>query len=160
MLYPPTKSDQVPALWGTSYQDVRVPLPQRLDFITLGARSIPALRAFYRSWGWVENEEGSDEFASFTAGSVRLALYPIDRLRDEAAPGSAVPLPGAWNGMALAMNFSTQSEVDIAVDDAVEAGAVVVERPVDREWGGYSGYVADPEGHRWELAWAPDFDPH
>ncbi len=61
--------------------------------------------------------------------------------------------------MTLAMNFSTQSEAASAVDDAVEAGAVLVDPPVDREWGGYSGYVADPEGHRWELAWAPDFDP-
>ena len=22
-------------------------------------------------------------------------------------------------------------------------------------WGGRSGYVADPEGNRWEIAWAP-----
>ena len=29
--------------------------------------------------------------------------------------------------------------------------------PVERSWGGYSGYFADPEGHRWELAWAPWF---
>lgn len=136
-----------------------MPLPQRLNFVTLGAHSVPRLRAFYRSWGWVENEGGSDDFASFTAGSVRIALYPIDRLRDEAAPGSAVPPTDAWNGVTLAMNFSTQSEAASAVDDAVEAGAVLVDPPVDREWGGYSGYVADPEGHRWELAWAPDFPP-
>ena len=137
-----------------------MPLPQRLDFVTLGARSVSGLRAFYRSWGWVENPGGSDEFASYTAGSVRIALYPLDRLRDEAAPGSEVLSPDAWNGVTLAMNFSTRSEVDSAVRDAVGAGAVAVERPVNREWGGYSGYVTDPEGHRWELAWAPDFDPN
>lgn len=38
------------------------------------------------------------------------------------------------------------------------AGAVAVAEPTDREWGGYSGYIADPEGNRWELAWAPGFD--
>ncbi|MGH8981476.1 MAG: hypothetical protein ACRDWE_10750 [Acidimicrobiales bacterium] len=27
------------------------------------------------------------------------------------------------------------------------------------DWGGYSGYVADPDGYLWELAWgALDFD--
>ncbi len=26
---------------------------------------------------------------------------------------------------------------------------------VEREWGGYSGYFADPDGFRWEVAWAP-----
>jgi len=24
-----------------------------------------------------------------------------------------------------------------------------------RFWGGRSGYIADPEGNRWEIAWAP-----
>lgn len=37
------------------------------------------------------------------------------------------------------------------------AGARVVGAPVDREWGGYSGYVADPEGNRWEIAWLPGY---
>jgi uncharacterized protein len=27
--------------------------------------------------------------------------------------------------------------------------------PVDEGWGGYSGYVADPDGHPWELAHNP-----
>ena len=26
---------------------------------------------------------------------------------------------------------------------------------VDREWGGYTGYFGDPDGFRWEVAWAP-----
>ncbi|WP_435108944.1 VOC family protein [Nocardiopsis synnemataformans] len=26
--------------------------------------------------------------------------------------------------------------------------------PVERPWGGRSTYVADPEGNRWEIAWA------
>jgi len=25
------------------------------------------------------------------------------------------------------------------------------------EWGGYSGYFADPDGHLWEAAFAPSF---
>ncbi|GID28039.1 hypothetical protein [Paractinoplanes brasiliensis] len=25
--------------------------------------------------------------------------------------------------------------------------------PVDRPWGGRSGYIADPEGTRWEIVW-------
>jgi uncharacterized glyoxalase superfamily protein PhnB len=30
--------------------------------------------------------------------------------------------------------------------------------PVDRDWGGRSGYFADPEGNRWEVAWAPGME--
>ena len=38
-----------------------------------------------------------------------------------------------------------------AVTAAVSAGATAVASPVERDWGGYSGYFADPEGHRWEI---------
>ncbi|WP_368854345.1 hypothetical protein [Gulbenkiania mobilis] len=35
------------------------------------------------------------------------------------------------------------------------AGADPVTAAADRAWGGYSGYFADPDGFRWEVAWAP-----
>jgi hypothetical protein len=55
----------------------------------------------------------------------------------------------------LAMNVATRVDVDEALAAAAEAGANVIGSPAEREWGGYSGYFADPEGHRWEIAWAP-----
>lgn len=131
-------------------------IPQRLNFVTLGSWSVERLRSFYTAWGWVENEGGSDEYASFTAGSVRLALYPVGRLQDEAAPGDALPVSGRWNGVTLAINFASSTAVDRAVEEAVAAGARLVQAGTRRDWGGYSAYVADPEGTRWELAWAPD----
>jgi len=86
---------------------------------------------------------------------VRLALYPIEQLQNEAAPGSAPADPAGWNGTTLALNVATRHEVDGALATAVAAGARAIGSPVEREWGGYSGYFADPEGHRWEIAWAP-----
>jgi predicted lactoylglutathione lyase len=140
-------------------QSVAMALPQRINSVTLGARSVRSLRDFYRAWGWSENDESNDEYTSFTAGDLRLALYPLDLLRHEAAPGSRPPEPGTWNGVTLAINFASSTEVDQAVEDARAAGASLVGAPADRDWGGYSGYVADPEGNRWELVWAPFFDP-
>lgn len=127
--------------------------------MTLGARSVAVLRGFYGAWGWVENDGSSDDYASFAAGSVRVALYPMDLLRDEAAPGERIPAEGEWNGITLAINLADRFEVDRVVSDAVDVGAALVQAPRSREWGGYSGYVSDPEGNRWELAWAPGFDP-
>jgi uncharacterized protein len=40
--------------------------------------------------------------------------------------------------------------------DAAAAGAVEVAPGQQREWGGYSGYFADPDGFRWEVAYNPD----
>ncbi len=33
----------------------------------------------------------------------------------------------------------------------------MVKQPHRVFWGGYSGYVADPDGHLWELAHNPGF---
>ena len=129
--------------------------------VTLGARSVAALRAFYRAIGWQENDGSDDVFTSFTMGSVRLALYPMELLRAEAAPGDAVVASRSWNGVTFSVNVRTRDEVDIAIAAAVTAGATAVGSPVEREWGGYTGYFSDPEEHRWEIAWAPffaDFD--
>lgn len=97
-------------------------------------------------------------FASFDCGSVKLALYPLELLQQEAAPTSLAPQPGRWTGITLAVNLGDADEVNRAYADALAAGAVAVGEPTNREWGGYSGYIADPEGNRWELAWAPGFD--
>ena len=130
-------------------------LPQRISFVTLGARDISTLRAFYGALGWVERPGSDDRFAAFDVGTTRLALYPLTQLRDEAAPDEATP-PAGWNGVTFGVNVETPSAVDAAYRLALAAGARAIAEPVKREWGGYSGYVADPEGNRWELAWAPD----
>lgn len=132
-------------------------VPQRLTFVTLGARDLAALRRFYRDLGWTENEGASATFASFECGSVKLALYPLHLLQEEAAPTAALPEPSAWSGITFAVNFADAGEVDQAYAEALACGAAAVAEPTERGWGGYSGYVADPEGNRWELAWAPGF---
>jgi uncharacterized glyoxalase superfamily protein PhnB len=128
-----------------------------MTIVTLGARNMPALRAFYRALGWNENDGSDDNFTSFTLGRVRLALYPIELLGGEAAPGEPVVEQGSWNGVTFALNVAERDQVDEVFTAATQAGATAVARPTDREWGGYSGYISDPEGTRWEIAWAPFF---
>ncbi|GAB2572133.1 glyoxalase [Paractinoplanes abujensis] len=134
-------------------------IPARLTVVTLGARDLPSLRAFYARLGWPERAGSSDEFSSFVLGGVLLALYPLGELAAEAVPGPPGE-PGVWNGITLACNVDSRDDVDPAFRAAVDAGATPVAEPVDRAWGGRSGYVADPEGNRWEIAWqgAATFD--
>jgi catechol 2,3-dioxygenase-like lactoylglutathione lyase family enzyme len=129
-------------------------IPSRLSVITLGARDMGTMRAFYRGLGWPELAGGSDQFSGFLLGGVLLALFPLEELTAEAASGEAMPAAG-WSGTSLACNVDSRDQVDIAFAAAISAGATAVAEPVDRTWGGRSGYVADPEGHRWEIAWAP-----
>jgi hypothetical protein len=129
-------------------------LPQRLSYVTLGARSMSALRAFYTGLGWAERPGSDDGFATYEMGTGLLALYPLTDLSKEAAPGEALP-ESAWNGVTFGINVAERADVDAAFETALGAGATSVARPVQREWGGYSGYIADPEGNRWEITWAP-----
>ena len=59
----------------------------------------------------------------------------------------------------LAHNVPTREEVDEVLATA-RAGRVRRRswRRGEREWGGYTGYSADPDGFRWEIAWNPGPD--
>lgn len=130
-------------------------IPPRLSFVTVGVRDLRRMREFYAAWGWSELPGGTPEFTQFSLGSTRFALYPLELLREEAAPTLAIPEPGHWSGVTFAVNVATPEEVDAAYAEALAAGAGGVAAPQQRSWGGRSGYVSDPEGHRWEIAYLP-----
>jgi catechol 2,3-dioxygenase-like lactoylglutathione lyase family enzyme len=127
-------------------------IPARLTAVTLGARDLPRLRQFYGGLGWSEIPGSDDGWVGFLAGGVLLTLYPLPALAEEAAPGE--PLSSGFSGVTLACNVDGAEQVDASFAAAVVAGATPVAEPVDREWGGRSAYIADPEGNRWEIAWA------
>jgi uncharacterized glyoxalase superfamily protein PhnB len=60
--------------------------------------------------------------------------------------------------LTLAHNEPSEAEVDRAFEEFLAAGATEVKRPAITAWGGYSGYVADPDGHLWEVAFNPYSD--
>jgi hypothetical protein len=114
----------------------------------LGARDFARQRAFYLGLGWPPRIDVED-FVSFLVGGVILAIHPLDKLTEEAAPG--MKANGEWSGIALACNVATRDEVDDAWAAWVAAGATPLHEPFDREYGPRTGYVADPEGNRWEI---------
>lgn len=54
--------------------------------------------------------------------------------------------------LTLAHNVRTESEVDEILALARRIGADPVSDGEPRDWGGYTGYFADPDGFRWEIA--------
>ncbi len=129
-------------------------IPQRLSLVTLGVRDMPRMQAFYKGLGWDPVPGASDQFCAFLLGGVVLALYGVDDLAAEAAPGEPLTKHG-WGGHTFALNLEVREQVDEVVAAMSSAGARKVGQVEDRPWGGRSGYVADPEGNRWEIAWAP-----
>jgi catechol 2,3-dioxygenase-like lactoylglutathione lyase family enzyme len=111
------------------------------------------MRAFYKALGWPLGYDIEGDMTSFLLGGVVLALWPLAKLGPEASGGEPEPAPG-WNGVTLACNCDSPADVDDAYAAAIAAGATAITRPADTEWGGRVGYFADPEGNRWEVAWA------
>jgi predicted enzyme related to lactoylglutathione lyase len=128
-------------------------IPARLSLVTIGARDVRALRAFYERLGWVSNSPPGDDFAAFPLGGAILGLYAIGSLAEETGlePGPQGPLAG-FN---CAINVERAEQVDESLAAAVDAGGSVIAAATTREWGGRSGYFADPEGNVWEVAHLP-----
>ena len=132
-------------------------MPPRLTAVTLGVRDLPASVRFYEALGCVRKVRATgDEVAFFAAGGAVLALYPWELLAKDAKL-AAEPRPAAFRGTTLAWNCASADEVDAAFARALAAGATPLKSPQKTEWGGYSGYFADPDGHAWEVVHAPAF---
>jgi uncharacterized glyoxalase superfamily protein PhnB len=62
----------------------------------------------------------------------------------------------------LALNLADPDAVDRTIAAFVEAGGTLVKAGHKAFWGGYIGFVADPDGFVWEIAFNPfwTFDEH
>ncbi|MFW5468769.1 VOC family protein [Knoellia sp. CPCC 206435] len=129
-------------------------MDQRISFVTLGVANLAASRRFYvDGLGWVPELEVEGEVLMFRAGPL-LVLSLWDRAHFEAEVGPLADTTGLLP-ITLAHNVATPSEVDTVLDGARAAGATSVSDAVERDWGGYTGYFADPDGFRWEVAFNP-----
>lgn len=127
-------------------------MDQRISFVTLAVADLEETRAFYADGlGWVPELYVPGEVLMFRAGE-HLVLSLWDRAAFEAEVGG--PAGTGIPPVTLAHNVATREEVDEVVALAARIGARTT-GPQEREWGGYTGYVADPDGFRWEIAWNP-----
>ncbi|MGO4405513.1 VOC family protein [Bosea sp. RAF48] len=129
-------------------------MEQRLTLVTLGVADLERSRRFYAALGWNEIEPRQGSVAFFQLNGIGLSLFP----RTELAKDAQVPDGAAgFAGITLAHNLRSEAEVDAVFAEMVAAGATAVKKPQKVFWGGYSSYVADPDGHLWELAHNPFF---
>jgi len=133
------------------------PVP-RLTVITLGVSDIRASIAFYDALGFSRRLKATGEAVAFydTGGPV-LALFHWDQLAADAALPDK-PRPTTFRGIALAWNCATRGEVDAVLAFAVGKGAALLKAAHETDYGGYSGYFADPDGHPWEVVVAPGIE--
>ena len=128
--------------------------PARLTLVTLGVADVAASTAFYESLGWRRSSASSESITFINTSGPVLGLFGRQDLADDAG----VSGEGAgFRGVSLAINLDSAEEVDELYASWVAAGATPVKEPTPMSWGGYSSYLADPDGHLWELAHNPHF---
>jgi len=129
-------------------------MDQRLSFVSLAVADVARSHAFYvDGLGWHPELYVPGEVVMIrVAESVVLSLW--DRTAFSQEVGAPIEGPG-FAPMTLAHNVGSPAEVDAAIDDAVAAGATLLVAGAARDWGGYSGYVTDPDGFAWEIAHNP-----
>lgn len=133
----------------------------RINLITLGVDDLEASLRFYRDGlGLVtqgiigaEFEYGAVAFFDLQA-NLKFALYPRKSLSKDS--GLPMGTPSATE-FSIGHNVSSKDEVNQVMEQAKNAGAIIVKPAQDTFWGGYAGYFQDPDGHLWEIAWNPQW---
>lgn len=132
-----------------------VPAPQ-VTAITLGVRDVERARRFYvdgLGFRQVLDIPGDIAFVQCAPGQL-LALWDVEQMPSEygaVAHGSSAP------PLSLGHNVDRPERVRELYAAGLAAGATSVTEPAEREWGGVSACVADPDGFRWDFVWNPNF---
>jgi catechol 2,3-dioxygenase-like lactoylglutathione lyase family enzyme len=146
-------------------------MDQRISFVTLAVSDLDRTHAFYvEGLGWAPELFVPGEVLMIRAGEhLVFSLWAASGFEAEVGPvrrgEGLVPIT-------LSHNVRTEAEVDEILTLAASIGADPVTKGEKRDWGGYtgyledgtpkgwvngySGYFADPDGYRWEIAYNPE----
>jgi len=124
----------------------------RISMITLGVRDMERAVKFYRDGLGLPQLDSPPSVAFFTLNGTWLGLYGWDDLAKDAKISSSGE---GFRGVALAHCLASKAEVDRLFAEAIALGARSLKAPEDTFWGGYAGYLSDPDDHLWEIAFNP-----
>jgi uncharacterized protein len=130
-------------------------VPPFVSFAVLGVADIGRATSFYQALGWELSPASQPEISFFRTGGAGLIVWTRDEL---AADANLEPTPARpFEGSGLAVNVASPEAVTAALDAAARAGGRILKPATLADWGGTSGYFADPDGHLWEVAHNPGF---
>ena len=128
----------------------------RINIITLGVKDLNRATKFYEEGLGLPKMEFGGDISFFALNGSWLSLYPWELLAQDAqvtAEGSG------FRGFTLAHNVESEERVKEVLLQVQNAGADIVKHAQKTEWGGFSGYFTDLDGHLWEVAYNPFFWP-
>ena len=128
-------------------------MEQRVTIITLGVKDLKTSIDFYENkFGWKRSEMSNSNIVFYQLNGIYISLYTKDELAKDATVDS---VGSGFKGFTIAYNARSEKEVDNLMESFREKEVDVVKEPHKTFWGGYSSYIADPDGNLWEIAFNP-----
>jgi uncharacterized protein len=124
---------------------------QYLHLTTLGVKYFDrSLRFYSQILGWEAACASIGDAALFQAGRVVFAIYPFEKLAEDAI----TPRRGSgFSAIILAYYARSETEVDEIIRNLKAKRVQINKEPRLVFWGGYSSYFADPDGFLWEVTY-------
>ena len=129
-------------------------VPARLTLVTLGVADVARATSFFEALGWRKSSASNDDVSFFQLGGMALSVFGRQALADDASVSSE---GSGFAAVSLAINLESVAEVDRVAAEWLACGGSMVKPPEHVFWGGYSCYLADLDGHLWEVAYNPGF---
>lgn len=131
-------------------QPLGVEMKQQMSVITLGVEDLERSRRFYvGGFGWAPVFE-NDTILFYQMNGFVLGTW----LKRELEADTGLPASGS-GAVAFAHNVLVREAVTPALAQLAAHGGTILKPAADTFYGGHAGYVADPDGHVWEVAWNP-----
>jgi catechol 2,3-dioxygenase-like lactoylglutathione lyase family enzyme len=128
-------------------------MEQRITFFTLGVNDLKTSIDFYENkLGWKRSEMSNENLILYSLSGIYIALYSKEELAKDATVDST---GDGFKGFTISHNVWSEKEVDDLIKSLRNKGVKIVKKPQKVFWGGYSSYIADPDGNLWEIAYNP-----
>ncbi|KAB1067570.1 VOC family protein [Tamlana haliotis] len=129
---------------------------QNLNIITLGVSDLKKTLDFYeRGLNWKKSKASKDKIAFFEMNGIVLSFFSKDALAKDANVSN---IGSGFSGITIAYNAKSENEVDSVLRKVAELGAEIIKPAKKADWGGYSGYFKDIDGHIFEVAYNQHFE--
>ena len=124
----------------------------RIRHIAIATRDPEATARFYmEGLGWkVRHDYGISVFFEPNGGSL-VGFYGRDGL---AVDNGASPEGSGFSGLVLTYVVRSEARVDEILAEAEKAGATILKPAATKDWGGYGGSFADPDGYIWSIGYS------
>jgi len=124
-------------------------MQRQIAVVTVGVADLARSRHFYtRGFGW-EPVFANEEIIFYDMNQLMFGTFIEQAMQAELCR------PSFKRPAALAMTHivSEREQVQIVIDKLSAAGGLILRNADEPHYGGFRGYVTDPDDNTWEIAW-------